>query len=84
MKLHELIRRIQSKSDLAAFIEALAEDLRSHPDDWENHTLDRYVAALARWVADSDGFYANQGLEAPTAPSWRNVGEMLLAAKTYE
>jgi len=84
MELHELIRGIQSKSDLVAFIEALAEDLRSHPDDWENHTLDRYVEALASWLAASDGAYRNQGLEPPTAPSWKNVGEMLYAAKIYE
>ena len=74
MELHALIRGIQSKSDLVAFIEALAEDLRSHPDDWENHTLDRYVEALASWLAASDGAYRTKDSSPQPLPHGRTPG----------
>jgi hypothetical protein len=31
-----------------------------------------------------DGYYANKGQRALESPSWRTLGEMLLAAKYYE
>jgi hypothetical protein len=66
------------------FLEALAQDLKSRPAEWENNTLERYIEALARWVADSGGYYRGQGLDVPVSPTWKNVAEMLLAAKMYE
>jgi hypothetical protein len=84
MELHERIERIQSKSDLVEFIEALASDARTNADRWENSTVERYLSALARWLEDSDGYYQNQNRPVPERPSWRSVAEMLIAAKMYE
>jgi len=42
------------------------------------------LEALAGWIDDSDGYYVNQGKPVPTAPSWKNVAEMLIAARIYE
>jgi len=84
MELHEMVQGIQSRADLVAFIEALTEDLRSHPERWENQTLDQYLEALGSWLDDSGGFYRNQGLEVPTSPSWKTVADMLIAATMYE
>jgi len=84
MKVHEMVDGIQSKEDLVRFIEALAGDLRAHPENWENDSLDRYLTALASWLTDSDGYYRNHGLKPPTSPTWKNVAEMLIAAKMYE
>ena len=42
MKIHEMVDGVQSKVDLVNFIEALACDLREHPESWENNSLDRF------------------------------------------
>lgn len=84
MKLHERIEQIQSKADLVEFIEALGRDLQENAESWENVTLENYLSALARWLEDSDGYYRNQNRPIPQSPSWRNVAEMLIAAKMYE
>jgi hypothetical protein len=46
--------------------------------------LNGYIEALGSWVAGSDGYYRNRGVAIPVTPTWKNVGEMLLAAKIYE
>lgn len=84
MKIHEMVDGIRSKEDLVKFIEALAGDFRANRESWENDSLDRYLSALSNWLADSDGYYRNRGLEPPMSPTWKNVAEMLIAAKTYE
>jgi len=84
MKVQEMVAGIQSKADLVRFIQALAEDLRAHPEDWENDSLERYLTALSSWLADSEGYYRNQGLDIPVSPTWRHLAEMLIAAMMYE
>jgi hypothetical protein len=84
MKLHEMVPEIETKADLVAFIQALAQDLKANPDDWENRTLPAYLEALADWVDGSEYYYINHKRPVPVAPSWRDVGEMLMAAKMYE
>jgi hypothetical protein len=84
MKLHEQVAQVDSKQALAEFVEALREDLQSNPAEWENATLDRFLGALASWIEDSDGYYINHSRPVPTSPSWRNIAEMLVAAKIYE
>ena len=84
MELHERIHHVRSKAQLADFVRALATDLSTNRETWENATLDRYLEALAGWLDDADGYYRNQGLPVPVEPSWHNVAEMLMAAKMYE
>jgi hypothetical protein len=84
MKPHERVAEIKSKAELIAFVRALEADLRAKPDTWENVTLDQYLSALANWLEDSDGYYQNQGRAPPTTLSWKDVADMLIAAKTYE
>ncbi|MGT2436534.1 DUF7660 family protein [Bradyrhizobium betae] len=33
---------------------------------------------------DMDGYYQNDRRPVPATPDWRNIAEMLLAAKVYE
>jgi hypothetical protein len=84
MELHETVANITSKTELAGFVRALRDDLRRAPEEWENGTLDRYLNALAGWIEDCDGYYENQGRPVPTTPTWRDVADMLIAAKMYE
>ena len=76
--------RVQSRADLAAFIEALRKDLESHPDDWENSDLSRYLEAMAGWVQDMDGYYRNVGVPFSEDQSWKIMADILYAARSYE
>lgn len=82
--LHEQVDTIETRDELVAFINALRDDLIANPKQWENSTLETFLAALASWTEDMDGFYVNHGREIPRTPSWKTVGEMLAAARIYE
>ncbi|MGH2599621.1 MAG: DUF7660 family protein, partial [Dehalococcoidia bacterium] len=43
-----------------------------------------YLSAMAAWAEDMDGYYENRGDPVPKQPSWRTLGELLLAARVYE
>lgn len=81
---YEQIARIRTRADLAAFIEALRDDLRAHPDRWENPDLDLFLRALAAWTEDMHGSYRNRGLDVPQDPTWQTFAEMLYSAHMYE
>ncbi|HYI02784.1 DUF7660 family protein [Hyalangium sp.] len=78
------MERIRSNDDLVTFIRSLRADLIEKPDTWENPTLERFLEALAAWTEAMDGYYRNTGQEIPKQPSWKVVGDMLMAAKMYE
>lgn len=84
MDLNQSIEKIASRHDLARFVEQLRQDLEDNPDQWENCSLDSYLEAMAAWLHDMDGYYRNQGLAIPSAPSWRTIAQILLASKSYE
>ena len=48
---------VNSKTDLVQFVARLRADLTENPDAWENPTLDRFLEAMAAWVAASDDYY---------------------------
>lgn len=83
-EIHEQVMEIQTRPDLVAFIERIRDDLREHPEMWENATLDSFLSALASWTEDMDGYYYNQRLEIPKTPTWKMFGQMLAAARIYE
>jgi hypothetical protein len=84
MKPQARIPTIKSNADLAEFVSALVEDLKANSESWENATLERYLAALASWLEDSDGYYENQGRKTPVNLTWQDVAHMLMAATMYE
>jgi hypothetical protein len=84
MDLREQAEKIQTREDLVRFVHHLVRDLRTHPEQWENTSLETYLAAIAAWVQDMDGYYRNRGEAAPQHPTWKHVGEILLAARIYE
>ena len=75
---------IVSKEDLADFIETLRDDFLKDPSAWENHTVDRYLDAMAAWVRDMDGYYKNDREIPPTLPTWQTMADILSAARVYE
>ena len=84
MDLKNKVDSVGSRDDFAEFITALRRDLTAHPEEWQNPTLDSFLEALSAWVQDMDGYYQNTRLPVPTSPNWKNVAEMMLAAKYYE
>jgi hypothetical protein len=68
---------VESPADLADFVRSLREDLLADGGEWENPTLERYLAALARVVEDSHG---RHGAE----PTWQVVALLLDSAVAYE
>ena len=84
MELREQAEKIQTCEDLVLFIHHLVRDLRTWPERWENTSLDAYLAAVAAWVQDMEGYYRNRGETVPQHPTWNHIGEILLAARIYE
>jgi hypothetical protein len=84
VNLNELIPLIKTRADFVRFVRALAENLDSAPDEWENPTLLSYLEALAAWTEDMDGFYKNHGEVMAESIDWQMVANILLAAKIYE
>ena len=84
MSLNGIVARIQTRQDFVAFLRELLHDLHASPEVWENLTLEDYLEAMAAWTEDADGYYANQGLSMPEQPSWKMLGEIILASKYYE
>ena len=78
------IKSISSRADFVSFVQSLSEQFRANPQMWENKDLGSYLAALAAWVEDMDGYYINRGLPVPQRPDWQHVADMLKAATLYE
>jgi len=84
MELPEQVKHIKTRADFVAFIHSLLRDFRERPEQWENVSLEAYLEAIAAWVQDMDGYYLKGGEKVPKHPTWKNLGEILLAARSYE
>lgn len=69
---------------MASVVRALVEDWSAGPPaNWDNHSLPDYLEALAGWLADCEGYYANKGVPIPWS-SWEVMQEAMRAATSYE
>ncbi|MEV7815560.1 hypothetical protein AB0P05_33330 [Streptomyces flaveolus] len=75
---------IHTRDELVAFVRDLRQDYLQRGHDWENHTLERFLEALAAWIASSDGWYRNFGKELPANGDWTFIARALHAATVYE
>jgi hypothetical protein len=51
----------------------------------ENDSAYAFLQALAAWLQDADGFYANRHIEMAThQANWQLLADMLQAARHYE
>jgi hypothetical protein len=84
------LKRVQTKQDFIQFLEALLEHRREAdalarrappegfdvgPGGWENWTVEEFLEAMHGYAVDS---------ALPDAPTWHDVGRLLLAGKGYE
>ena len=84
-ELVEKAEAIRTRADFVAFAEMLLRNLREHPEEWENDTLERFLEVLGGFAHGMHGYYAN--VKAPVdleRPSWRVFADLLLAARVYE
>ncbi len=84
MTLLDASRTVQSHAALASFLEQLCNDFRTNPETWQNANLASFLAAMAAWAQDSDGYYANRGESADAVSPWRVLTDILMAARIYE
>ncbi len=84
LDLNGMVKQIQSRQDLANFIRTLHYDLKQRPQEWESRDLAGFLDAIAAWLDDMDGYYHHLGEKVPAQPTWKTLGEVLLAAKVYE
>ena len=84
LSLNQLVEQIHSREDFVTFVRAFLCHLQQKPKEWENHDLASFLDALAAWVEDMDGYYHNLGERVPDQPTWRMLGQILLAARAYE
>lgn len=73
-----------TREDVVAFLRNLCDSLETSPEEWENPTLSSYLDAMAAWIDDMDGYYANRGEAPPTDLTWGILRDILSAAKVYE
>lgn len=84
MSAEDIVHTIETKDDFVRFVRALRQDLLEEPNSWENCDLSSYLAALADWVQSMDGYFKNRRSPVPNQPNWKFIGQMLMAASTYE
>jgi hypothetical protein len=84
LNLNEQVDTINSREEFVSFVRTLLHDFKQDPGSWENDRLELFLNAVAGWVEDLDGYYSNLGEPVPDQPSWKVLGQILLAAKVYE
>jgi hypothetical protein len=76
--------QVSSRIDAAGIVSQMLNDLRAHPTDWENPTLERFLDALAASLEVLPGVYAHRGEQFPAQPTWKLLAEALFMASGYE
>ncbi|CCB90253.1 DUF7660 family protein [Simkania negevensis] len=78
------MKKIRTKQDFISFLKDLRKDYIENCSTWENKDIESFLEAMAAWLEDMDGFYANQGLPVPEKPDWRVFADIFMGAKLYE
>ena len=80
----ERARAVCSRAEFIDFIECLNTDPAQEPEEWENNSLNAFLAGLSGFTQDMSGYHSNIGecinIE---VTSWRLMAQMLLAATVY-
>lgn len=84
MNLEELARSVETRADLANFVDALADDLGTNGNEWGHHTLDGFLRVLGGSIRVLDRIYRNEKKAFSEEATWRTFAEMLLAGRIRE
>jgi len=66
---------LSTRVEAAAFVERLRDDLIAHSEEWKSVSLDAYLDALGRELAQTP---------ATDEPAWRQLAKALLAASAHD
>jgi hypothetical protein len=75
---------VQSHTDVARVVEQMLDDLREHPHEWENWTLEQFLDALAASLDALEPLHLNRGETLPSQPTWKLLAQILVMATGYE
>ncbi|WP_433389568.1 DUF7660 family protein [Micromonospora sp. KLBMP9576] len=78
------VNHVTTHTDAAEIVGRMLTDLRAHPTEWENHTLERFLAALQSSLKALPGLYRNRGDHFPDPPTWKEFTEALIMATGRE
>lgn len=84
MNLGERVRNIHDRDSLVRLIREISDQISTHGEECSNSNLPSFLEAMASWIEDMDGYYASRGEESPQKLTWRNLGEIIVAALVYE
>ncbi|WP_199551378.1 hypothetical protein [Streptomyces sp. N35] len=76
--------QLPDREAMVAFLARLREDHARHGSEWENQTLDRFLAALTAWVEACPGWHANFDQVLSPQGDWTLFARALSAARVYE
>ncbi|QDX92983.1 hypothetical protein EEL30_12120 [Brevibacillus laterosporus] len=84
MRLSQRVKIIKTKEDFVEFLGLLVNDFENNRDEWENESVDSYLAGMQSWIEDSEGYYENSNIPLPDNIDWNFFANVLYAAKIYE
>ncbi len=71
---------VGTRDELVKFLLALRTNLVSHPENWENSTLESFFEAMSAWINDEQGWSRDY----PGREIWRYLAGAVAAASMYE
>ena len=84
MDLYDRINNIKSKEELIDFLDFLSKDRSKNKEEWQNNTIEDYLAAIGSWIEDMEGYYENMNLPIPDNENWSFIAILLYVGKIYE
>lgn len=75
---------VNTREELAAFVQHMRRDFDDHPERWENIDLETFLEAMAAWIQDMLGYYKNSGQVLSELPMWQVFADILMGARIYE
>lgn len=53
-------------------------------EEWQNNTIEDYLAEIGSWIEDMEGYYENMNLPIPDNENWSFIAALLYVGKIYE
>ncbi|MCU7728992.1 hypothetical protein ODJ79_35215 [Actinoplanes sp. KI2] len=75
---------VRTHTDVARIVEQMLTDLRTHPHEWENPTLERFLEALAASLESLEPLHTTPNEAVPSQPTWKLLADVLVKASGYE
>jgi hypothetical protein len=77
--------KVTDRQSFISFLDLLRQDYLQNPDEWENKTLETFLAALGDYANDIQGYYDNTGQKVNAdEPSWQTFADIFKGATMYE